>query len=159
MLNDKHISKLEQALDRTVDALAACNPGTEEYTRLLDGTDRLQWMLRNLKNPEPCETDFTCKPSPVEPAGHPDPVGEPGEPGVPEVPVVKLEDMEVAAIRERIVPEELRAALAEAKKKGVVISDLISSLGAKNFSALKDDQDKLWELKGLLDKALKELGV
>lgn len=161
-------SLLEQILDKSLTALAYCRPGTDEYRNLVKGIDVLDWLsIRNRDraweiesgkvglSPESEVVDGTV--------GHPDPVGEPGEPGVPGDDDVTGEKGDSPGDpgpeREPIVPEDLRAELSDAKKKGVVISDLINSLGAKNFSALKDDQDKLCELKGLLDKALKELHV
>ena len=154
-----HCLKKTQA--NTAKALAECEPGTEEYMRMVHGFDQLVYTIARLEDQNEAHGDcYLNMPSPVEPAGHPDPVGEPGEPGLPEPDEGDTEEPDNQPTpRERIVPEELRAALAEAKKKGVVISDLISSLGAKNFSALKDDQGKLWELKELMEKALKELGA
>lgn len=157
-----HCLKTTQA--NTAKALAECEPGTEEYMRMVHGFDQLVYTIARLEDQNEAHGDcYTNTPSPVEPAGHPDPVGEPGEPGEPGIPGDDEGDTEgpdnQPTPREPIVPEDLRAELSDAKKKGVVISELIESLGAKNFSALKDDQDKLWALKEKLDKALKELGV
>ena len=170
MTNAEILHCLKTARDNTAKALAEVTPGTDEYSRMLYGYEQLHHMLERMD--EPTEDTTCCPPPvelvpatavPVEPAGHPDPVGEPGDPGEPGLPEPDEGDTEEPdnqpTPREPIVPEELRAALAEAKKKGVVISDLINSLGAKNFSALKDDQDKLYQLKELMEKALKELGV
>lgn len=146
MTNEEILRCLKTARDNTVKALAEVTPGTDEYSRMLYGYDQLHVILERFD--DPAENDATCALIPVEPAGHPDPVGEPGEPGVPEQP---------APAAEKVSREELRAALAEAKKKGVVISELINSLGAKNFSGVADE--KLPELKALMENALKELGV
>jgi len=86
------------------------------------------------------------------------PVEAPTEPPAP-TPVDEPKEDEPAEEEagEYIKPEELRASLAEAKKKGVNISELISSLGAPNFSGLRDDQNKLRQLKAKMEKALEEL--
>lgn len=154
MTNEEILRCLKTARDNTVKALAEVTPGTDEYSRMLYGYDQLRVILERFD--DPTENDATCAIIPVEPAGHPDPVGEPGEPGVPEQPAPEPVH-EPAPAAEKVSREELRAALAEAKKKGVVISELINSLGAKNFSGVADE--KLPELKARMENALKELGV
>lgn len=156
MTNEEILRCLKTARDNTVKALAEVTPGTDEYSRMLYGYDQLHVILERFD--DPAENDATCAITPVEPAGHPDPVGEPGEPGVPEQPAPEPMP-EPATATEKINPEALRAALADAKKQGVNISDLIKSLGAKNFSGLKDDPEKLTQLKQLMENALKEMAA
>lgn len=160
MTNEEILSCLKTVRDNTVKALTDVVPGTDEYSRMLYGFDQLYLTIERMEVSAAYDDGFPNIPVTFEPAGHPDPVGEPGEPGVPVDDEGDTEEPDNQPTpRERIVPEDLRAELADAKKKGVVISELIESLGAKNFSALKDDQDKLWALKEKLDMALKELGV
>lgn len=80
-------------------------------------------------------------------------------PVIEEAPAPVIEEDESASVEsdtehEYVDPEALRAELADAKKKGINISELISSLGAANFSGLRDDQNKLRQLKTLMKKAL-----
>lgn len=154
-------SLLEQVLDKSLTALANCRPGTDEYRNLVGGLEALQWLsIRFGSNSCDCdscedgrtsepnadsattdvnncsaEADFTTTDSVLEPAP---------APSQPE---------------EYINPEDLRADLHAAKKKGVDVAKLIRSLGVSNFTALKDDQGKLLQLRSMLAAALEELGV
>lgn len=136
----------EPELERSVALLKETDPRSEDYGRLLFAIGELNYRLAS-----PISMDFTDDVPEVNPAA-PDPVA---------APVTKEPAPEPAPepATEYINPEELRAALADAKKKGVIIFDLINSLGAPNFTGLRDDQDKLRQLKTLMEKALKEIAL
>lgn len=146
-MKPEYLKKIfEPELERAVALLKETDPRSEDYGRLLFAIGELNYRLAS-----PFSEDFTddfpeVKPS--EPDPEPDPV-------VPNIPEESAPEPEHTA--EYINPEDLRAALADAKKKGVNISELISSLGAPNFSGLRDDQNKLRQLKTKMEKALKEI--
>ena len=156
MTNAERASLLEQVLDKSLTALAYCRPGTDEYLNLVRGVDVLDFTYIRFKTeadqwdacftPKPevdftttdvnncsAEVDFTTTDSVPEPAP---------APSQPE---------------EYINPEDLRADLHAAKKKGVDVAKLIRSLGVSNFTALKDDQGKLLQLRSMLAAALEAL--
>jgi hypothetical protein len=128
--------------------LADTDPRSEEYGRLLCHIGDLNYRLTVLDGTIECPA-VVAHPIPKTPTETKE--STPAE----ERPVVDTDD--IKGDTEYINPEDLRAALAVAKKKGVIISELISSLGAPNFTGLKDDQNKLRQLKTLVENALKEI--
>ena len=134
----------EAELERLASLLPKAEPGSEEYSRLFYIMGDLEYRLERLNDRREAHSDDPADEPATEPPA-PTPVDEPAE-----------EKPEEEA-GEYINPEDLRASLADAKKKGVNISELISSLGAPNFSGLRDDQNKLRQLKTKMEKALEEL--
>lgn len=131
-------------LERLMWLLPKTEPGSEEYSRIFYVMGDIEYRLERL--------DAQLEVNAVAPTE------TPTEPLVTEPdtsPVVDTDDIKDGA--EYINPEDLRASLADAKKKGVNISELISSLGAPNFSGLRDDQNKLRQLKTMMENALKEI--
>ena len=122
-------------LERLMEFLPKTEPGSEEYSRIFYVMGDIEYRLERL--------DAQLEVNAVAPT-EPDPFL-----------IVDTDDIKDGA--EYINPEDLRASLADAKKKGVNISELISSLGAPNFSGLRDDQNKLRQLKTKMEKALEEI--
>ncbi len=143
-------------LERAVALLKETDPRSEDYGRLLFAIGELDYQLK-----APAYSDFAAnapevQPTATETSPAPDPIATPvTEESAPESATEPESASEPTA--EYINPEDLRAALADAKKKGVNISELINSLGAPNFSGLRDDQNKLRQLKTLMENALKEI--
>ena len=156
-MKPEYLKKIfEPELERSVALLKETDPRSEDYGRLLFAIGELNYRLAS-----PFSADFTDDFPEVKPS-EPDTVAPPAtEETAPDPaptvdrPVVDTDDLK--GDTEYINPEELRAALADAKKKGVNISELINSLGAPNFSGLRDDQNKLRQLKTKMEKALKEI--
>ena len=141
----------ESELKRAVRLVPDTDPRTEEYSRLLFAIGELGYRLQseiiNAEDDIPCEPAEEPKTAAVEDITAPAPAED--------RPVVDTDD--IKGETEYVDPESLRAELADAKKKGINISELISSLGAANFSGLRDDQNKLRQLKALMEKALEAL--
>jgi hypothetical protein len=128
--------------------LADTDPRSEEYGRLLSNIGEINYRLTMPDRAIECPAVVA---HPVPETHTETKESTPAE----DRPVVDTDD--IKGDTEYINPEDLRASLADAKKKGVNISELISSLGAPNFSGLRDDQDKLRQLKTKMEKALKEI--
>lgn len=138
---------LKDALDRAYLALEAhTDPASDSFTQLLRSINELEFSLGarlgdpdcgdfpNLEDPEPEKKKpvFTTEPrypghepsasdEPVE-AGAPDDVPAEPEPEKPETPTYKM--------------EEVRGALAAARRKGVNVSEIVHSFGVDNFALI-----------------------
>ena len=164
-MKPEYLKKIfEPELERSVALLKETDPRSEDYGRLLFAISELSYRLKS-----PFGADFTDDFPEVKPS-EPDPEPDPVVPNIPEEsapepepepaptedrPVVDTDD--IKGDTEYINPEELRATLAVAKNKGVNIREFIASLGTTNFSSLRDDQNKLRQLKAMVEKALKEI--
>lgn len=107
-------ARLETEQERCLGALTELTPGSEEYDRCLWSAQRLNnWLRYGFESPE--RSSSFDAPAPA--------VAEPEEPApVPAEPTMKKEDV--------------RAALADARMKGVDISKLIADMGAANLTAV-----------------------
>lgn len=146
MKSEKLKAVLESERERLFLELPNTDPTDDKYHVLLSALLRIEDILYY---------DFEAA-TPDVPTNAPAPVIEEAESAPAEDrPIVDTDD--IKGETEYVDPEALRAELAEAKKKGVNIAELISSLGAANFSGLLGDQNKLRQLKTLMKKALEAL--
>ena len=134
---------LKDALDRAYLALEAHeDPASESFMQLLRSINELEFSLGarigdpdcgdfpNLEDPEPeKKPTFTMEPNSTgdeQPASDEPVEAEPSEPETvtekPETPTYKM--------------EEVRGALAAARRKGVNVSKLIQSFGVSNFAEI-----------------------
>lgn len=100
-------ARLETEQERCIGALTELTPGSEEYDRCLWSAQRLNdWLRYGFESPELSSSFDAFAPAVAE----------------PEEPTMKKEDV--------------RAALADARMKGVDISKLIADMGAANLTAV-----------------------
>lgn len=123
MTREEQIIILTNAQERAfkqIDLTEGHEMGTEEFSRLLDVAGRMGWMSQ----PEPM---------PV-----PEIVPEQVQPETDEVvePEPETCDDEEPAFK----MEEVRAALAKARGRGVNVSEIIRSFGADNFQQIPKNQ-------------------
>ena len=136
---------VEKELSRVYERLAKCEPGTEEYTKLLGNADQLfsieAWYGAAVKasgeDEKPPKTDDTPThvkeaveealglDTPVKAEPFPEPFPEPFTDSAPEPKTGRT-----------YTKEEVRAALAESRKRGVKVTALLGELGYDNFSAV-----------------------
>ena len=113
MTREEQIIILTNAQERAfkqIDLTEGCEMGTEDFARLIHVAEQLRWMTM------PPETTV---PEPETPA-EPDPSDEPEpETGDDEEPAFKM--------------EEVRAALAKARGRGVNVSEIIRSFDVNSF--------------------------
>ena len=138
MTREEQIIILTNAQERAfkqIDLTEGCEMGTEEFSRLLDVAGRMGWMAyseetipRDVETTVPDEVQNTSEPAEIAPDKvQPEPV-EPERPetGADEEPAFKM--------------EEVRAALAKARGRGVNVSEIIRSFGADNFQQIPKNQ-------------------
>lgn len=138
-MTKEDLNKLRAERDRTIDMLAELNPIREAETvskvldnlQILDGFLNPWWLDKTPEAPaakledEPSKEEFsppvmTVLPK-TEPASDPEPTPEP-EPA--------------ADTGKTYTKEEVRAALAQSRKKGVNVTELLAEFGAANFTGL-----------------------
>lgn len=124
MTREEQIIILTNAQERAfkqIDLTEGCEMGTEEFSRLLDVAGRMGWMSQ----PEPMPVT-------------PEIVSEQVQPETDEVvePEPETCDDEEPAFK----MEEVRAALAKARGRGVNVSEIIRSFGADNFQQIPKNQ-------------------
>lgn len=129
MTREEQIKILTDARERAlkqIDRTDGFEMGTEDFVRLLNVAHQLGWMTT------PEETIPSIVPDAPEPEipAEPDPSDEP-EPEKPETG-----DDEEPAFK----MEEVRAALAKARGRGVNVSEIIRSFGADNFQQIPKNQ-------------------
>ena len=149
---------LEGELDRIAEALPTLDPRTTEYTAAVCNLGEVYYRISNFKVYNgltvhkdnafaykiDCVTDsVVLTPATVEALPTVEPTPEP----VVDTPA-PAKDMGDYRM-------SLRERMADARLKGVNITDLIKKVGADKFSAVPDD--KLTELSDLLESAVKEL--
>ena len=132
MTREEKIRVLEEAQERAFKQIANTDGramGTEEFIRLLGAAHQLSWMAypeetipRDVETIAPDEV----QPEPVKPDPSDEPEPEKTETGDDEEPAFKM--------------EEVRAALAKARGRGVNVSEIIRSLGADNFQQIPKNQ-------------------
>lgn len=134
MTREEQIIILTNAQERAfkqIDLTEGCEMGTEEFSRLLDVAGQLGWMSQPdpMPVPEivPEEVQNTTAPAEIVP-DEVQPESEPERPetGADEEPAFKM--------------EEVRAALAKARGRGVNVSEIIRSFGADNFQQIPKNQ-------------------
>lgn len=114
-------SRLETEQERCLSRLAELTPGSEEYTRCLDAARCANdWLSRDDEaEDEQCGTVIGFAPAPVHIAND---APEQFDAPAPITPAMKKEDV--------------RAALADARMKGVDVSKLIADMGAPNLTGV-----------------------
>lgn len=134
MTREEQIIILTNAQERAfkqIDLTEGHEMGTEEFSRLLDVAGRMGWMSppEPMPVPEivPEEVQNTTAPAEIVP-DEVQPESEPERPetGDDEEPAFKM--------------EEVRAALAKARGRGVNVSEIIRSFGADNFQQIPKNQ-------------------
>lgn len=116
-------------IQRMAEKLCAMDPGSAAYGQMLSNMSDLIWLAdrRILAAQEkPAAIDST--PAHVKKA-----VAEDLGLDTPEEPVA---DPEPEPVAEPYTKEEVRAALAESRKRGVKVTELLGELGYDNFSAV-----------------------
>ena len=133
MTREEQIIILTNAQERAfkqIDLTEGCEMGTEEFSRLLDVAGRMGWMSQ----PDPMPVPEEVQPEPVTPEIVSEQVQpEPVEATEPEPETC---DDEEPAFK----MEEVRAALAKARGRGVNVSEIIRSFGADNFQQIPKNQ-------------------
>lgn len=125
---------------RIVDSLAKSEPGTERYSSLLDNLNKLRYINDFIRLAGGCIEDTTAPtdvPAHVKAAveealgltteGNPEPEAK---------PETKPDASANPADGRSYTKEEVRAALAESRKRGVKVTELLGELGYDNFSAV-----------------------
>lgn len=146
MTREEQINILTEARDRAlkqIDLTEGHEMGTEEFQRLIYCAEQLRWMAQCHEDsvvPEPEQYD---EPEVVLPKVHSERVGnlivsevvqpapkpEPETPAEPEPEKPETGDDEEPAFK----MEEVRAALAKARGRGVNVSEIIRSFGVNSF--------------------------
>ena len=138
MTREEQIIILTNAQERAfkqIDLTEGCEMGTEEFSRLLDVAGRMGWMAysvetipRDVETTVPDEVQNTSEPAEIAPDKvQPEPVEpEKSETVENDEPAFKM--------------EEVRAALAKARGRGVNVSEIIRSFGADNFQQIPKNQ-------------------
>lgn len=158
-MSNEILEILHDEQERIAKMLPSLDPRTTEYTTAVCNLSEVYYRICNFIVPNvltvhrdnafeykvDCATDSVVR-TPVEPEPTVGPVAEP----VPPPAEPTAENIDWAAYR-----LSLRERMADARLKGVNITDLIKKVGADKFSAVPDD--KLTELSDLLESAVKEL--
>ena len=139
MTREEQINILTEARDRAlkqIDLTEGCEMGTEEFSRLLDVAGRMGWMSQPdpMPVPEivPEEVQNTTAPAEIVP----DEVQPESEPEKSEPEKSETVENDEPAFK----MEEVRAALAKARGRGVNVSEIIRSFGADNFQQIPKNQ-------------------
>ena len=128
MTREEQIIILTNAQERAfkqIDLTEGHEMGTEEFSRLLDVAGRMGWMSQ--PDPMPDTVPEEVQPEPVKPEIVPEHGTE--ELAEPTVPEPETGDDEEPAFK----MEEVRAALAKARGRGVNVSEIIRSFGVNSF--------------------------
>lgn len=139
MTREEQIIILINAQERAfkqIDLTEGCEMGTEEFTRLLGAAHQLGWMAypeetipRDAETIVPDEVQNTTAPAEIVP----DEVQPEPEPETETEP-------ETGDDEPQFKMEEVRAALAKARGRGVNVSEIIRSFGAENFQQIPKNQ-------------------
>jgi hypothetical protein len=133
MTNQEKSQILEEALERAykqLDLTEGCEMGSDGFGKLLYAIQSMDWM----RQPRECLADFI--PETVDPEVRITPETTPAQvqPAPAEPETVPDE------VRPQYKMEEVRAALAKARGKGVNVSEIIRSFGADNFQQITPDK-------------------
>lgn len=127
---------LKSELERCKTAMTQNDPATEAYRIALASMNELSYMLDREMHP--------ILPGPIVDDFAPPPDIEKGE--VAPVAAKPVKEEAPAPSAPKMKKEDVRAALADARLKGVDVSKLISGLGAANLSGVDpDDYPKLMD--------------
>lgn len=129
---------LTKELERCKTAMTDTRPGEEEYQRALESLRSIWYTLR-----------YDCEPIQDPDGANPDTLPEPEASDTPtgaEEPEQPPEEPKPAPSTPKLKKEDVRAALADARLKGVNVSKLIADLGASNLSGVDpSDYPRLME--------------
>ena len=129
MTREEKIKILDYAIERAyreVDAATGAEMDTVEFHTLLDSLSEMEWMLERFQTGNEHETIVVERPADPAPVAVDPVTPEPPAPTQTADPAYKMEDV--------------RAALAKARGKGVNVSEIIRSFGAENFQQITPDQ-------------------
>ena len=142
-MSNEILEILRSEMDRVAKMLPDLDPTTEEYTRAICNLGGVLYKLDGLVSVhlEPVAAPRSV----IVPAEAPEPTVTTTVEAEPVAPAKDMGDYRMG----------LRERMADARLKGVNITDLIKKVGADKFSAVPDD--KLTELADLLEAAVKEL--
>ena len=124
-------------IQRMAEKLCAMDPGSAAYGQLLSNMSDLIWLAdrRTLAAQEkPSAIDST--PAHVKKAVEEDLGLDTPEEPVSEPVTEPVTEPEPEPVAEPYTKEEVRAALAESRKRGVKVTELLGELGYDNFSAV-----------------------
>lgn len=160
-MNDQEfLTFARQEMARLAREMSGEDPASDRYTKLMTQMSNLVWLVRDVPGehtaPAGVENAVVYEPMFDEPKQETG-TGEPGGgEAVKEEPAPAPE--EPAAVEEEPAVDRvaLRAALAEAKSKGVNLSELLRQFGVRKYSDVPDD--KLAELDRLRREAVEALG-
>ena len=142
-MSNEILEILRDELERIAKMLPDLDPTSEGYARALNNLGELQWRTRPADHP--VINPEVAPRSVIVPAEAPEPTVTTTVEAEPVAPAKDMGDYRMS----------LRERMADARLKGVNITDLIKKVGADKFSAVPDD--KLTELADLLESAVKEL--
>ena len=153
MNEQEFLTFARQEMARLAREMSGEDPASDRYTKLMTQMSNLVWLVRDVPG------EHTA-PAGVENAVVYEPMfGEPKqetgtwEPGGGEAVEEEPAPVEEEPAVDRVA---LRAALAEAKSKGVNLSELLRQFGVRKYSDVPDD--KLAELDRLRREAVEALG-
>lgn len=129
MTREEQIKILTDARERAfkqIDLTEGCEMGSEDFVRLLGVAHQLGWMTTPEETIPHIVPDAPEPETPAEPDPSDEPKPEKPETGDDEEPAFKM--------------EEVRAALAKARGRGVNVSEIIRSFGADNFQQIPKNQ-------------------
>jgi hypothetical protein len=129
MTREEQIIILTNAQERAfkqIDLTEGCEMGSEDFVRLLGVAHQLGWMATPEETISCIVPDAPDPETPAEPDPSDEPEPEKPETGDDEEPAFKM--------------EEVRAALAKARGRGVNVSEIIRSFGADNFQQIPKNQ-------------------
>ena len=161
MNEQEFLTFARQEMARLAQEMSGEDPASDRYTKLMTQMSNLVWLVRgavdegagplaapvNVGESDPFEKKAEQETGTWEPGG--------GE-AVEEEPTPAPEEPAPAEEEPAIDRVALRAALAEAKSKGVNLSELLRQFGVRKYSDVPDD--KLPELDRLRREAVEALG-
>ena len=153
-MNDQEfLTFARQEMARLAREMSGEDPTSDRYTKLMTQMSNLVWLVRDVPGehtaPAGVENAVVYEPMFDEPKQE---TGT-GEPGGGEAVEEEPAPVEEEPAVDRVA---LRAALAEAKSKGVNLSELLRQFGVRKYSDVPDD--KLPELDRLRREAVEALG-
>ena len=160
MNEQEFLTFARQEMARLAQEMSGEDPASDRYTKLMTQMSNLVWLVRDVPGehtvPAGAENAVVYEPmfgEPKQETGTWEPGG--GE-AVEEEPAPAEEEPAPVEEEPTVDRVALRAALAEAKSKGVNLSELLRQFGVRKYSDVPDD--KLAELDRLRRKAVEALG-
>ena len=124
-------------IQRMAEKLCAMDPGSAAYGQMLSNMNELIWLADRIglmTQEKPDVIDVT--PAHVKKAVEEDLGLDTPEEPVSEPVTEPVTEPEPEPVAEPYTKEEVRAALAESRKRGVKVTELLGELGYDNFSAV-----------------------